>query len=253
MIRLKSARDIVVLRTSGRILAALLSELQTRAGIGVTLESLDRVARSFLVEHGARPAFLGYRPAATSEPYPAAICTSVNDVVVHGIPSAYALKNGDVLKIDAGVDYNGYFTDSAVTVLIGKPRSQKIISLLETTKHALEEAIAVARAGNTVGDIGYAVQKTVAAGGFSVIRGLTGHGVGFAVHEEPSIENRGTKGKGLVLESGLVIAIEPMVSITSPRVIQKDDGSFVTADGSIAAHFEHTIAITKEGCEVLTQ
>ncbi|MBI5732828.1 type I methionyl aminopeptidase [Candidatus Jorgensenbacteria bacterium] len=252
MVKLKTERDLKSLRRSGNILALILQALEEYARPGVTLEDLDRLAQELLKKEKARSAFLGYRPERGSKAYPAAICTSVNEVVVHGVPTGYKLQNGDVLKIDIGVDYNGYFTDGAVTVGIGSI-GEKIQKLIDVTRDALLKAIEVCLVGNRLGDIGWTVENTVRQGGLSVVRGLTGHGVGFALHEEPTVLNYGKRGEGLELKPGLVLAIEPMVSTGSPHIVQRPDDSYATSDGSISAHFEHTVAITDQGIQVLTQ
>jgi methionyl aminopeptidase len=252
MIRLKSVKDIMGLRASGRILAETLKLLAGVAQEGMRLEELDRLARAELKKHKAEATFLGYRPEGAARGFPAAICTSVNERVVHGLPNAYKLRNGDVLKIDLGVTYRGYITDSAWTVAVGKvpPRTKK---LLAATERALEAGIGAVKPGGYLGDIGHAVERTVRRAGYKVIRGLTGHGVGFSLHEEPTVLNYGEKKTGLRLEPGLVIAIEPMVSEGSDRVLQLEDESYATEDGAVSAHFEHTVAVTREGCEVLTE
>jgi len=251
MIRLKSEKDIERLRISGRILAEVLRALKNRADIGVKLKDLDALACALIDERGARPAFLGYKPKSGRKAYPAAICTSVNEVVVHGLPGNYALKDSDLLKIDAGVDFNGYITDAAITVAIGMP-SKSAANLVRSAEEALREGIKAAKPGNRVGDIGYAVEGVAKKYGVEVLHGLTGHGVGFELHEDPTIFNYGKKGTGMELVPGLVIAIEPMFSASSPSVIQRPDDSYVTADGSLSVHFEHTVAITEKGVEVLT-
>ncbi|MFH1192908.1 MAG: type I methionyl aminopeptidase [Candidatus Jorgensenbacteria bacterium] len=251
-VKLKSADDIKKIRASGRILAELLAELRALVKPGVVLKTLDAHAREFLARRDAHPAFLNYQPEGALKPFPAAICASVNEQIVHGIPSAYKLVEGDILKIDAGVDYKGYFTDAAITVRAGRV-SQRAEKLIATTERALKDAIAAARAGGHIGDIGAAVSRAVRGTGFRAVKGLTGHGVGFAIHEDPSVYNYGTKGEGMVLRPGLVLAIEPMISAGSPEIDEQPDGSFTTRDGSLAAHFEHTIAITEKGTEVLTK
>ncbi len=252
MIRLKSTKDIEGLRASGKILARVLGELRKSAKEGVSLRSLDELARKLLKDAGAESAFLGYRPEGGTKPYPAAICTSINEQVVHGLPTDYILKRGDVLKIDTGVRYEGYITDSATTVVIG-PASKEIKKLLETTEEALRKAIEACRSGNHLGDIGAAVEETVRKNGFRVVKGLTGHGVGFELHEDPTVYNFGDRGEGIELKPGLVLAIEPMVSVGKGDIEQREDDSFATRDGSVTAHFEHTIAITSAGPEILTK
>lgn len=251
MIRLKSAKDIEGLRASGEILARVLRELRNAAHEGVSLCSLDELARKLLKEAGAGSAFLGYRPEGSTKAYPAAICTSVNKQVVHGLPTDYVLKSGDVLKIDTGVSYRGYITDSATTVAIG-PVSKEIKKLMEVTERALSDAIGACKKGNRLGDVGWAVEDAAKKSGFSVVRGLTGHGVGFKLHEDPAVYNYGNRGEGMELKPGLVLAIEPMISIGKGDVMQEADDSFVTRDGSVSAHFEHTVAITSAGPETLT-
>lgn len=251
MVKLKSADDIKKIRVSGRILAELLALLKKMVKPGVTTQALDEAARAFLARRGARSAFMGYQPEGAPHPFPAAICTSVNEQIVHGVPSSYKLVEGDILKIDAGVDYKGYFSDAAFTVPVGKI-SERSKRLIKTTQKALIDAIRAAQPGGRMGDIGAAVSRAVRGTGFRVVNGLTGHGVGFAIHEDPSVFNYGTKGEGMVLRPGLVIAIEPMISVGSPDIHEEPDGSYTTRDGSLSAHFEHTVAITKHGPEVLT-
>lgn len=251
MIRLKSERDLEGLRASGKVLASVLRKLKEATKEGVTLQSIETLARKLLRDAGAESVFLGYQPEGSRKPYPAAICTSLNDQVVHGLPTKYVLKSGDILKIDIGVRYRGYVTDAATTVAIGEV-PQKVLKLMEVTESALRNAIEACKAGNHLGDIGWAIESVVRKNGFRVIRGLTGHGVGFELHEDPDVHNYGDKGKGLLLEPGLVLAIEPMVSMGSADVVQEKDDSYVTKDGSLSAHFEHTAAITERGPEVLT-
>lgn len=250
--KLKSEGDVKLLRASGRILAELLAELRARVKPGVILKTLDVYAREFLSRRDARPAFLGYRPEGALKPFPAAICASVNEQIVHGLPSGYALCEGDLLKIDIGVEYRGYFTDAALTVPVGRI-SKRAGRLVRVTSQALQNAIRAAKPGGHLGDIGAAVSRAVRGTGFRVVNGLTGHGVGFTIHEDPSVYNYGTKGEGMILRPGLVLAIEPMVSAGSPEIEEQPDGSFTTRDGSLAAHFEHTIAITERGPEILTE
>jgi methionyl aminopeptidase len=249
--RLKTKKDLGVLRVSGRILAETLKLLAKECKPGVSLEYLDGLARDYIAKKGAKPAFLGYQPSWADEPYPAAICTSLNEQIVHGIPSEYVVRDGDVVKLDLGVDYQGYFTDAATTVLAGKV-SARTARLIAATKKALMVGIRAAKPGKRLGDVGYAIQRVVEGAGFRVVDGLTGHGVGFAPHEDPEVLNYGEKGTGTLIKPGLVIAIEPMVSAGTPRTMENPDGSFATADGSIAAHFEHTVYIGENGPEILT-
>ena len=247
----KTDAEITQIRKSAKILAETLRRLSAAAATGVNLIKLDRLAEEIIRESGGHPAFLNYRTYGAREGYPFTLCTSINETIVHGRPSAYVLKDGDVLKLDLGVEYHGGISDAAITVPIGKV-SAEARTLIKITNNALREAIRAVRAGHTVGDIGHAVERTVTSAGFKVIDGLTGHGVGNDLHEDPVIYNRGKAGTGEVLQKGMVLAIEPMVSIRTSTAIQLKDDSFVTSDGSVAAHFEHTVLVTKSGAEILT-
>ena len=251
MVRLKTPAEIKTLKEGGKILASVMKEVVKAAQPGVQTKFLEQLAKKLILDRQAEPSFFGYQPSNATQPYPANICTSVNDVVVHGLPSKYQLKEGDILKLDFGVKYKNLFTDAAVTVLIGKV-APEILKLIKITKKSLFLGISQAKAGNTLGDISWAINNFVEQLGFKIIKTLTGHGVGFDVHEDPVVLNYGKKGEGIKLEPGLVIAIEPMVSLGSGEVIQRKDGSFVTSDSAFSAHFEHTIAITKKDPLVLT-
>jgi len=251
-ILLKSERDIEMLRVSGGVLARILNTLAASAKEGVHLTELDAQARELLRGEGARAAFLGYQPEGSARAYPAALCTSVNNQIVHGVPSKYALKEGDILKIDFGVDYKGFITDGALTVGVGKV-SKTAKRLMKVTQEALADGIAACVLGAHLGDIGYAIEKHAVKNGFGIASGLTGHGVGFALHEDPTVYNFGKKGEGMKIVPGLVIAIEPMFTAGMGDVTQIKDESYTTRDGSIAAHFEHTVAITERGTEILTE
>jgi len=250
-IRLKTERDLQFLRISGKILSRTLSLLKKEVKVGVSLKHLDNLARAFIKDEGAVPTFLGYTPDGAGKPYPAAICASVNDTIVHGIPGNYELKEGDILSIDLGVTFEGYITDSAITVPVGKI-SKDARRLINATEKSLQNAIYECFPGNTLGDIGYAIESVAKKAEVSVVEGLTGHGVGFELHEDPSVFNKGKKGNGMKLKPGMVIAIEPMFSLGSPYATIARDDSFKTKDKSLSAHFEHTIAITEKGYEVLT-
>jgi len=239
------------MRVSGKILANTISALVRASKEGVQLSTLDKLARKMITEAGATPTFLGYTPEGATRPYPAALCASVNAQIVHGIPGNYILKEGDLFSIDLGVTYKGRITDSAVTIGIGKISDEAKL-LMRTTELSLEKAIKECVPGKTLGDIGYIVENTAKKANFRVIQGLTGHGVGFELHEDPSVFNYGNRGEGMKLVPGLVIAIEPMLSAGSQYAVAVRDGSYVTKDGSLSAHFEHTIAITEDGHEVLT-
>jgi methionyl aminopeptidase len=246
MVTLKSAREIETMRRSGKITATVLTELMQTAKAGMTTRDLDAIAEKGIRERGGIPTFMGYHG------YPATICASVNDEVVHGIPSDYVLQDGDLLSIDIGTTLDGYVSDSAVTIPIGtiSPDAQR---LLDVTQECLMIGIAQMQRGNHLGDIGAAVQRHAEDHGYGVVRELAGHGVGTAMHEEPQVPNYGKAGTGLELRTGLVLAIEPMITLGDRKVeILKDGWTVVTADGKLAAHFEHTIAVTEDGPRILT-
>ncbi len=240
------------MRIAGKILVSVAKEVVAAAKDGTRLKDLDILARDLIRKAGGEPAFLGYRPYGAKKAYPSSICASINDVIVHGIPGQYKLKSSDILKLDFGVRYEGYYADAAWTVPIGKI-SAEAVKLIETTRNALKLAVKQCKTGKTLGDIGFAIQDYVKKHGFKVVQGLTGHGIGKELHEDPSVYNDGQKGKGLKLEPGMVLAIEPMVSVGSPQIVQLKDDSYATVDGSLSAHFEHTVAITENGPEVLTE
>ncbi len=251
-ILLKSQKEIENISRAGKILAKILQRLKKEAKAGVKLSQLNKLAYNLTKQEGAQPAFLGYKPDGAAKPFGASVCTSVNEVVVHGFPSDYKLKSGDILKIDFGVEYKKFFADAAITFAIGVV-SQEAKVLIKTTNLALRRAIKMARAGNTLGDIGWAIKRTAEAKKLKTIKELTGHGVGFELHEEPTIYNFGSRGEGVKLEPGMVLAIEPMLAISTDKITQRPDESWATADNSLAAHFEHTVAITKKGPLVLTR
>lgn len=249
MVTLKSTREIERMRASGRIVAEVLAAMESAIEPGVTTAELDSLAESIIAGHdGARPAFKGYGG------FPAAICASVNEEVVHGIPSeSRTLQVGDIVGIDVGVLLDGYHADAARTFAVGEV-ANGTEALLSVTRQALEAGIEAARPGGFVGDISAAVQGVAEAAGYSVVRDLVGHGIGQHLHEDPQVPNFGTAGRGLVLEPGLVLAIEPMVNTGGSPVRTLDDQwTIVTADGTLSAHFEHTVAITENGPEVLTR
>jgi methionyl aminopeptidase len=235
------------MRRANQFVAAVLAELEAMVAPGVTTADLDRAAEQLTRDGGAEPAFKGYRG------YPATLCASVNDEVVHGIPSAArALKPGDIVSLDMGVKLDGFYGDSAVTVPVG-PVPQETEALLAATREALGLGIAQAQVGARLSDIGHAIQTCVEGHGFSIVREFVGHGIGERLHEEPQIPNYGTPGRGPKLAAGMVLAIEPMVAMGRPETRVLGDGwTAVTRDGSLAAHFEHTIAVTAEGPLVLT-
>lgn len=249
---LKSKEEISKIKSAGEILGSVAKKVLEEAGVGVFLSDLDDLARLLIERAGAKPAFLGYKPQGAKKPYPASICASVNETIVHGIPGKYKLKEGDILKLDFGVYYKGYFVDAAWTLGIGRI-SEEGQNLIDVTREALNLALKECFAGKTLGDIGYAIGSFVRKSGFFVAEGLTGHGVGKNLHEFPNVFNEGKKGQGLKLEEGLVLAIEPMVAAYTGKIKQKEDDSFVTADGSLSAHFEHTVIVGKNGPQILTE
>ncbi|MFN7684959.1 MAG: type I methionyl aminopeptidase [Oligoflexia bacterium] len=247
MITLKSPQEIERMRKSGAIVAQILHEMAELVVPGVTTYDIDRLAESRCKELGAVPAFKGYHG------FPACVCVSINDEVVHGIPSKKrVLKEGDIIGIDFGVHVDGWFGDSARTVPVGKisPEARR---LMDATQKSLELGIAQAREGNRIFDIGHAIQNYVEGFGYGVVREFVGHGIGRALHEEPQVPNYGPRGKGLALKAGMVLAIEPMINAGSPEVKVLADGwTAVTRDRSLSAHFEHTVAILPEGPTILT-
>ncbi len=246
MITLRSAREIETMRRSGKITATVLTDLMSSAKAGMTTGDIDTLAENGIRELGGEPTFKGYRG------YPASVCTSVNDQVVHGIPGGYMLREGDLLSIDLGTTLDGYVSDSAVTVPIGSV-SENAKRLLRVTQECLMLGIEQMRSGNHVGDIGCAVQQHAEANGYGVVRSLVGHGVGTSMHEDPQVPNYGRRGAGPKLRPGLVLAVEPMITQGSHEVkILADGWTVVTADGKLAAHFEHTIALTQDGPKILT-
>jgi len=246
-IQLKTLDEIARIREACLLVHDVLEELAAAAVPGVTTAELDRLAAARTRERGASPAFLGYHG------YPASLCISVNDEVVHGIPSPRrVLREGDVVGLDFGVVKDGFFGDAARTVPVGRA-APDALRLLEATREALLAGVAAARPGGYVGDIGAAVQASVEGRGYSVVREFVGHGIGRRLHEPPQVPNYGRAGDGKRIEGGLVLAIEPMVNAGSPEVEVLDDGwTAVTADGSLSAHFEHTVAVTENGPEILT-
>ncbi|HJR42584.1 MAG TPA: type I methionyl aminopeptidase [Gemmatimonadaceae bacterium] len=249
MIQLKSPREIDVMSEGGKILARTIDFIQGRVQAGMSTLDLDLLAEEFIRSHeGASPAFKGLYG------FPGTLCTSINNEIVHGIPSSKrVLKEGDLLSVDVGVRWRGFFTDSATTIAIGDVDATSR-RLLDVTQQALEAGIAAAQVGNHIGDIGAAVQGVVEAAGFSVVKDLVGHGIGEEFHEEPQVPNYGKPKRGTPLKAGLTIAIEPMVNVGSPRTrTMPDKWTIVTADGTRSAHFEHTVAITERGPLVLTR
>jgi methionyl aminopeptidase len=249
MIICRSAAEIDKMRRSGRIVRQVLDHVRSLVAPGVATMDLERAAERKIRELGAKPAFKGYYE------YPCVLCTSVNEEIVHGIPSERrTLKAGDIVSIDCGVVLDGYYGDAAITVPVGDSLKPEMRKLLEVTEASLYKGIEQARVGNAVGDVGAAVQEYVEANGFSVVREFVGHGIGTRLHEEPQVPNFGSRGHGPKLREGMVLAIEPMVNYGKPGTRVLDDKwTTVTADGSCSAHFEHCVAVTKDGPLILTQ
>jgi methionyl aminopeptidase len=243
----KSPAEIERMRAANALVAEVLAELARIVAPGVTTLDLDAAAETLVRAGGAEPAFKGYRG------YPSTLCASVNEQVVHGIPSKRALVEGDIISLDMGVKLNGFYGDSAVTVPVGRV-SEQAETLLRVTRESLEKGIAQVRLGGRISDIGHAIQLHVEAHGLSVVREFVGHGIGSSLHEEPQIANYGEPGRGPRLAEGMTLAIEPMVNVGRPAVKVLSDGwTAVTKDGSLSAHFEHTVAVTKDGPLVLTR
>lgn len=253
MAKIKTAEEIALLRESGKRLAFVLQELKKAIKPGVTTKDLDILAEKLIRAEGDIPPFLNYTPHGARRAFPASLCVSVNDEIVHGIPRADRIINeGDIVSIDLGVSHKGMITDSALTVAVGEV-SPQIKKLLEQTERSLFEGINAVRVGGRIGDIGAAVEAVAKKHGYGIVRELGGHGVGHEVHEEPYVPNYGSKGTGPIIKSGMVLAIEPMFMLGGEDILAMPDGyTVITKDGSLSAHFEHTIAITDAGVEILT-
>lgn len=259
-ISIKSPEEIKIMRTAGKILANVLSRVVSDVKPDISTYELDKLAEELIIRAGAQPAFKGYPPKQSKSSskirraYPNTLCTSINEQLVHAIPSQdQIITSGDIISIDCGVLYQGYYSDMAVTIPVGKVSSQTK-KLIKVTKKSLDIAVNIIKPGIHLGDLSYAVQSYVEKNEFSVVRQLSGHGIGKNLHEEPTILNYGKPGKGVILKQGMVVAIEPMVNVGHWKVKTLDDGwTIVTEDGSLSAHFEHTIVITKKGCEILTK
>jgi methionyl aminopeptidase len=248
---IKTSQEIEVMAEVGKRLAIILAELCGTVRPGLPTRELDARAREFIKKSGGTPAFLGHPVPGSTARFPAALCVSINEVVVHGLPSEYTVREGDVVKLDLGVVWKGWYADAARTVIAGEgtPRARR---LLRVTEEALAAGIRAAKPGSMLGDVGAAIEACVRRAGFSVVEKLCGHGIGRELHEEPSVPNVGVPGKGVKLVPGMVLAIEPMVAAGSGVVVELPDGSFKVRDGSITAHCEHTVAITLKGPRVLT-
>lgn len=244
--RLKRPDEIEKMRVSGKILGACLAQLARSVSAGMTTLDLDREAETFIRDHGCIPGFLGF------EGFPNSLCVSINDEVVHGIPGPRVIRDGDLVSLDCGLILDGWWADSGLSVACGEP-SPEVRRLIDATRQALDLGVAAARPGNHIGDIGAAVQTFVEASGYSVVRQYVGHGIGRDMHEPPQVPNYGRAGTGNLLKPGYVIAIEPMVNLgrAETRVLD-DDWTVVTSDGKLSCYFEHTVAITESGPEILT-
>lgn len=254
-IKLKTPEDIEILREGGKRHAFILKQVAGAVAPGVSTKTLDDLAARLIAEGGDTAAFLNYKPYGAKRPYPASLCVSVNDAVVHGIPNEvpYILKEGDIVSLDLGLVHKGLITDAAVTVAVGKIDTEAK-NLLKATKTALEKAIKAATPGNTTGHIGEAVEAYIAPQGYGIVQELAGHGVGFSVHEDPYVPNYGVAGEGEKLVPGMVIAIEPIINEGTEKIfLDKDGYTYRTKDKLRSAHFEVTVAITEKGAEVLTK
>ncbi len=250
---LRTPEEIQIMAEGGKRLGAVLQRLRKEVRAGISTLALDKVAHDLIIAEGDIPAFLNYRPGGAQKAYPYTLCASVNDVIVHGQPSAqFILEEGDIIKLDLGLKHKGFYLDSAITVgVAGISREAK--KLMAVTEEALYAGIKEARVGNTLGDIGFAIQKVVTKNSFSVAEGLTGHGIGKVLHDDPIVFNAGHKGRGERLVPGMVLAIEPMVAVGLGGIVQLKDESYGTADNSLSAQFEHTVAITEKGPVILTK
>ncbi|GLX22802.1 MULTISPECIES: type I methionyl aminopeptidase [Streptomyces] len=253
MVQLKTDRSIDEMRAAGRVVAHALAAVREAARVGVSLLELDAVARAVLRDAGATSPFLGYRPHFAPVPFPAVVCASVNDAIVHGIPDGYRLRDGDLVSIDCGAKLRGWVGDAAVSFTVGRPRAEDL-RLVETAERALAAGIAAAVPGNRIGDIAHAVGTVCRSAGYGIPEGFGGHGVGRTMHEDPGVPNEGPPGRGTKLRPGMVIAIEPMLIAggTDDYACDPDGWTLRTTDGSRAAHAEHTVAVTAAGPRILT-
>ena len=248
MITIKSPKEIAVMKEGGRILAKIMKELTELVEPGVTTKYLNKVAEDLVLRYGASPSFLNH------DGFPAVLCVSINEEIVHCLPSDRKLKERDIISLDLGVYFKGFHTDMALTIAVGKKIEPKVLELIKAAEDSLLLAIKKIKPGINFSEIGRVVQGRIESGGFGVVRELCGHGIGKAVHEEPQILNFEEKEKGLIIKEGMVFCVEPMATAGDWRIkLAKDGYGYETRDGSLSAHFEHTIAVTKNGCEVLTK
>lgn len=247
MTRIKTESEIMAMRESGRMLSTVLGKLKKDICVGMTTKELADIAKNELKKLGGKPAFLGYKG------FPDVLCVSINDEIIHGIPSQHTvIHDGDIVSMDFGVNYKGMITDAAITTIVGSHHSKDRL-LVDATRHSLDEAIAILKDGVHIGDLSSKIQQVLEKYNLGIVKEYVGHGVGHQLHEEPNIPNYGVAGSGMVLKSGMTIAIEPMATLGSADTVVKDDGwTVVSRDGSRSAHFEHTILVTDTGCDVLT-
>jgi len=246
MVSIKTLEEIQIMAEGGKILAGIMKELEKKVKPGITTEDLNRLAENLILKSGGKCSFKGY------EDYPACLCTSINEEIVHSVPSARQLKDGDIISLDLGIFYQGFHTDMAITVPVGKilPETQRLIRV---TKKALKRGIKKTRPGNTIGDIGNTIQRYVEGQGFNVVRELCGHGIGKEIHEDPKILDYGKRHSGLEIKEGMVLCLEPMVTVGDWKLKKSADGfGYQTQDGSLSCHFEHTMVVTKNGAKILT-
>ena len=252
MIELRTPAEIEAMRPAGRFVAEVLATLRDETKVGTNLLAIDRRAHDLIRRAGAESCYIDYHPSFGARPFGKVICTSVNDAVLHGLPFDYSLQDGDLVSLDFAVAVDGWVADSAISFVVGTARDEDL-AIIDTTGRALDAAIAAAVVGQRIGDISHAIQTTTEEAGFSIVRSLVGHGIGRSMHEEPQIPNYGPPGKGPEIEAGMVFAIEPMVNVGGPGIFMDDDGwSVYSEDGSMAAHFEYTVAATSDGPRILT-
>ncbi|HEY2766524.1 MAG TPA: type I methionyl aminopeptidase [Pseudonocardiaceae bacterium] len=253
MIELKTSAELDAMRQAGRVVAHALAAIRAHAGVGMSVRELDDVAAAVIGEAGATPSFLHYHPSFAPSPYPAVICASVNDAVVHGIPGPQRLRDGDLISIDCGAHLDGWCGDAAISFIVGTPHPDDV-ALIRTTEQALHAGIDAARPGQRLGDVGHAIGTVARSSGYGLLARHGGHGVGHAMHEDPHVPNEGRAGRGLVLRPGLVLALEPMLIADGTDTYRTDPDGWTlrTAGGSRAAHAEHTVAVTEDGPRILT-
>ncbi len=253
MINIKTEKEIKIMAEGGKILAKIMKDLEKKVEPGITTKELDKLAEELVLKSGGQCSFKGYKNDGHSNlSFPACLCTSINEEIVHGVPSDRVLKKGDIISLDLGLFYKGFHTDMAITLPVGRV-DPEVLRLIRVTKKALKRGIKKARIGNTFGDISNTIQRFVESQGFTVVRELCGHGIGKKLHEEPQILNYGKRHTGPEIKEGMVFCLEPMVTMGDWRIKRTKNGfGYQTEDGSLSAHFEHTLAVGKNGCQILT-